>query len=374
MDGWKHYLRLILNIVIPLTGWMLLVLLGPRLLKFFIPFVIGWILALIANPLVRFFEKRLKIVRKHSSVIIVIVVLSALIGILYLLVAKLASEMTGLVKSLPDIYESMLPGMEKIWANIDQILSFLPENIQENWTSFRESLGELVGLAVQKVATPTVEAAGSVAKRIPNALVYSIITILSSYFFIVEREELLVYWKKMIPEDKKKYFTFIKNDAKYLIGGYFSAQFRIMFVVALVLAAGFLVLGVDYGLLLSVLIAMLDFLPIFGTGTVLIPWALFKLVTGEYAFAAGMALLYVLTQTVRQIIQPKIVGDSMGLPPFTTLFLLYVGFKISGIAGMILAVPMGLLVMNLYKYGAFQGMLDSLKELIHDVNEFRREK
>ena len=86
-----------------------------------------------------------------------------------------------------------------------------------------------------------------------------------------------------------------------------------MFVVAAILAGGFLVLQVPYGLLLAVLISLLDFLPVFGTGTVLIPWAVIKLLTGAYYLAVGLALLYVLTQVVRQAIQPKIVGDTLSL-------------------------------------------------------------
>ena len=152
------------------------------------------------------------------------------------------------------------------------------------------------------------------------------------------------------------------------------AQFRIMFVVAAILAAGFLILQIPYSLLLAVLIALLDFLPVFGTGTVLIPWAVIKLLTGEYYLAAGMGLLYVLTQVVRQAIQPKIVGDSMGLSPLTTLFLLYIGFKVSGLGGMILAVPIGLVFFNLYKYGIYDSMIDNLKIFIHDIQEFRKKR
>ncbi|MFR5733547.1 MAG: AI-2E family transporter [Clostridium sp.] len=92
--------------------------------------------------------------------------------------------------------------------------------------------------------------------------------------------------------------------------------------------------------LIGVLVAILDFLPLFGTGTVLIPWALFKLLSADYPLAASLALLYVLTQVIRQVIQPKIVGDSMGLPPLWTLVFLYLGFKIHGISGMIIAVPL----------------------------------
>ena len=103
----------------------------------------------------------------------------------------------------------------------------------------------------------------------------------------------------------------------------------------------------------------------------MIPWALIKLLSGEYAFAIGMILLYVLTQVVRQIIQPKIVGDSMGLPPLWTLFFLYLGFKISGISGMILAVPIGIVILNLYKYGAFDSLIENVKLLVKEIQELR---
>jgi len=145
-----------------------------------------------------------------------------------------------------------------------------------------------------------------------------------------------------------------------------------MFIIAAVLAAGFLVLGGKYALLLAVIIALLDFLPILGTGTILIPWALVRLVAGEYPFGVGLVVIYVLTLVLRQVIQPKIVGDTMGLDPLMTLLFLYLGFKISGIAGMILAVPIGMLFLNLYEFGAFDSIINSVKTLIHDMNAFRR--
>ncbi len=110
----------------------------------------------------------------------------------------------------------------------------------------------------------------------------------------------------------------------------------------------------------------------FGTGTALGPWAVVKLLSGEYAFAAGLILLYLLTQVVRQVIQPKIVGDTMGLPPLTTLFLLYLGFKLRGIAGMILAVPVGLLAASLYRSGAFDAIVENGKSFVEEVQRFRK--
>ena len=178
--------------------------------------------------------------------------------------------------------------------------------------------------------------------------------------------------RKILPEFILRYIAYLKKDARGVIGGYFLAQFRIMFVVAVILAVGFLFLDVSYGLVLAVLISILDFLPVFGTGTALFPWAAVKLFTGDYGYAAGLLILYVVTQVARQLIQPKIVGDSMGLPPLMTLFLLYLGFKMKGLAGMILAVPIGLIFINFYKYGAFDSLIENVKILIRDINEFRR--
>lgn len=374
METVKKYLRVILNIVIPVAAMGLLVYLGPKLLRFFLPFVIGWILAMIANPLVRFLERRLKLVRRHSSILIVVVVLAGVIGLIYLIVSRLIIEGTSFLRDLPAIMETVSEEVRGAMGRFEGLFFRLPEETREALYRASENLDEYVGMAIQKLTPTTVSAAGSVAKWIPNVLVNTVVMILSSYFFIVERDGILRFLGKFMPESGGRYYRFLKKDIKKLIGGYFLAQFRIMFVVALILAAGLLVLQVKYSALWAVLIAILDFLPVFGTGTVLIPWAVIKVFSGEYAFAAGLALIYVLTQVVRQMIQPKIVGDTIGLPPLTTLFFLYLGYKWAGLGGMIVAVPVGMFVLNLYKFGAFDSLIDNVRILVHDVNEFRKKK
>lgn len=365
-------LRYAVNVMIPLSGWVLLCILGPWFLRFFMPFVIGWILAAIANPLVRFLENHLKIVRRHGSIMVVVLVLAGVIGLFYLGISKLIIEGMNLARDLPMIYETAKAELLSAWGRLSHLFVRFPLGMQNFFNEFWSNLGTYISSLVQSIATPTVAAAGNVAKRIPSAFVNFIITLLSSYFFIAEREGLIAAAKKRLPPWIGTYLTFLKSDAKRLIGGYFLAQFRIMFVVAVVLAAGFFILGVHYSLILAAVIAFLDFLPMFGTGTALGPWAVVKLLSGEYAFAAGLILLYLLTQVIRQIIQPKIVGDTMGLPPLTTLFLLYLGFKLRGIAGMILAVPVGLLVASLYRSGAFDAIRENAKQFIQELQSFRR--
>ena len=370
----KRCFRMILNIVIPLLGLCLVIFLGPRLLHFFMPFVVGWILALLANPLVRFLERRVKLVRRHGSMLIIIAALAIVIGLFYGAGLLVYREMGSFLADAPEIYQSVIAEIENALQNGRKLAEYFPQNLQPPLLAFSDNLDGLFGKLVSRAAEPTVQIAGHVAKSIPNLLVNMVIIILSSYLFLADRESIMRWLKEHLPAFVFRYIEYMKRDAKGLIGGYFLAQFRIMCVVALILAAGFLVLGVRYGVLLAFLTAILDFLPIFGTGTVLFPWAVVKLFAGEYAYATGLILLYILTQVVRQIIQPKIVGESMGLPPLMTLFLLYLGFKLRGLTGMILAVPVGLVFINFYKYGAFDSMIRNLRMLMESIQKFRREE
>lgn len=370
----KRCFRMILNIVIPLLGLCLVIFLGPRLLHFFMPFVVGWILALLANPLVRFLERRVKLVRRHGSMLIIIAALAIVIGLFYGAGLLVYREMGSFLADAPEIYQSVIAEIENALQNGRKLAEYFPQNLQPPLLAFSDNLDGLFGKLVSRAAEPTVQIAGHVAKSIPNLLVNMVIIILSSYLFLADRESIMRWLKEHLPAFVFRYIEYMKRDAKGVIGGYFLAQFRIMCVVALILAAGFLVLGVRYGVLLAFLTAILDFLPIFGTGTVLFPWAVVKLFAGEYAYATGLILLYILTQVVRQIIQPKIVGESMGLPPLMTLFLLYLGFKLRGLTGMILAVPVGLVFINFYKYGAFDSMIRNFRMLMEAIQKFRREE
>lgn len=164
--GWKHYLRLILNIIIPVTGWLILCLLGPKILKFFMPFVIGWIIAMFANPLVRFLERRVRLVRRHSSIVIVVAALALVIGLMYLLISRSFGLLQGFINDLPDLYQGIEGDVAQSMEQMEHLFQFLPDSIQRTWAEIGSNLGSYVGKVVEKIASPTVEAAGTVARSI----------------------------------------------------------------------------------------------------------------------------------------------------------------------------------------------------------------
>lgn len=366
------YLKMLVNLLIAAAGLMLLVWVVPKMLMFFLPLVIGWFIAVLANPLVRFLEKRVRIVRKHSSMLIIITAIGLVILVIYLVIAKLGGELVGFIYSLPELYEKLDVQISQIAKNFSGVYTRLPVGVQTALDSLGQQVDSYVGAAVEQIGKPTVTAAGNFAMNLPSYLMGVIFTILFAYFFIADRERIMKFFRENTPEPVLNTVRMVIQSFKQAVGGYFKAQFKIMGVVFLILVLGFMVLGIKYSVLLALVIAFLDFLPFLGTGTALIPWALFQILAQNYRYAIGLFIIYAVSQTVRQMIQPKIVGDTVGMSPVATLIYIYIGYKIKGVIGMIVAVPVGVLLNNLYQMGAFNGILSNIMEIGRDINRFRK--
>ena len=367
----RPYWKVTVSLAFSLAGTVLFLVAGYKLMIFFMPFVIGWVIAAIAAPLVNLLEQKLKIVRKLGSALIIIAVLAGIVFLVYLLASTLRKEVQTLIWDMPSMYQDLEAGFQEIGEGMQGLHKRLPKGIDEAFSGLLSNLDKQAGSIVGNISTPTVTAAGKFAKKIPSILVAIIVTFISAYFFIADRDEVLHFAKRITPEPIVRRMTMISDNLKYAVGGYFKAQFKIMAVVFLLLSAGFLIMGLNFTFLLAILIAFLDFLPFFGTGTALLPWAIYKFLVGNYKMAAGLLVLYGVTQLVRQLIQPKLVGDSIGMNPLLTLVFLYIGYKAGGIFGMIFAVPAGLIVINLYKAGAFDYILDDMRILAEGVLSLR---
>ncbi len=368
----KKYVKALVNIAIALATFLLVIFLAPRLLIFFSPFVLGWIIALIASPLVQFFDKKLKIRRKAGSVVVIVLVLGLVILLLYLAGSKLVKEAVGLVSSLPVMWEHMEADFEDISRNLSVIYNRLPKDLQQGIAGVSGEITTYLGDIFGGISTPTIAAVGNFAKQLPTIFIGVIMTLLSAYCFVAERENISEWFLRMMPKSILERYQIIKRSLMKAVGGYLKAQLRIEVWMYLLLVIGLAILQVDYVLLIAFLIAFLDFIPFFGTGTVLVPWAIIKILSADYKMAIGLLIIWGVGQLARQLIQPKIVGDSVGVAPIPTLFLLYMGYRLGGVVGMIVAVPIGLIVYTMYMEGAFDTTKKSLLILVHGVNRFRR--
>ena len=373
MERKRPYWQVAVSLIFSILATAAFIILGVKAIGFLMPFAVGWIISAIATPLVNWLEKRLKIVKKLGTAMIVILVIGLIVLAGYFAVSRIATEVTDLIRNFPDIYAQLEEGLREIGATLSGAFHRLPQGIQDGWTAMIANLDTYMGELVSKISEPTVTAAGNFAKRLPSYLISFIVAILAAYFFTIHREEVIAWFKKIAPPSVEKRMTLVMDNLKYAVGGYFKAQFKIMGIVFLILFAGFLVLNIHYAVLVAFLISFLDFLPFFGTGTALIPWAIYSFFIGEYKIMAGLVIIYAVSQVVRQLLQPKLVGDSMGMNPLVTLLLLYVGYRIKGVLGMILAVPLGLVLINMCQAGAFDYILDDVKILVEGILGLREE-
>ncbi len=372
MKSSTKYLKVALNLLIALLFLLFCAFLLPKLIKFFMPFILGWVIAMIANPLVKFLDRKFKVVRKAASAVIIILVIGAVILILYNVAMILGEQVRGFMGDLPETWKAMQADLDMVGRNLSRYYDKLPEDMQERMMGILESSEEILAGLGTRVSAPTVKAAGNFAKNIPLAMIYIIMTLISAYFFIADRETILEFVRTHTSQGMKERFQVVSDSLRQAVGGYFKAQFKIMGIVAVILFIGLKILRVRYVTLIAFLIAFLDFLPFFGTGTVMLPWAVIKFLSGNYKMTIGLLIIWAVSQLVRQIIQPKIVGDSMGMPAIPTMFLLYIGFRLGGAVGLIIAVPVGMIVYNLYKAGLFSNTIRSMQILITDINEFRK--
>lgn len=178
----KTYIKAVLNLGIAVILLLLLIFLLPRVIVFFMPFVIGWIIALIANPLVHFFENKLKVRRKAGTAFVIIAVIALVVLAGYLIGARIVEETIGLVNELPEIWDALEEDFRAIGKNLDILYSRFPENVRSTIAGIGEELEVFVGNMVGRVGTPTIEAVGNFAKNLPTILIGIIMCLLSAYF------------------------------------------------------------------------------------------------------------------------------------------------------------------------------------------------
>lgn len=357
----KH-LKTIIKICLYICFIIALFYVTPKLIKFFIPLVLGWIISLIANPIVKILEKNLKVVRKHSSWLVIVGVIMLVVLCCYGIGHWAFSEVLSFSKSLPNTFEGFKNGLLSIAQNIPA----LNRSILNLVTNLESSIGNLIG----KLGSPMLGIAGNVARNIPHLLVMTIFMFLSAYFFITDKEKINGNMKKFFPNAFYTKWNWLKDMFSRAVGGYFIAQFKIMGVIAVILWIGLIFLNVNYALLWAVIIAMLDFLPFFGTGFVIWPWSVYELLTGNYQMVVGLLCIYLVCLLVHQLLQPKFVGNTVGMDSFTTLICMYVGYRVSSVFGMILAVPIGIIIINLYKEGAFNNLILDIKSMMVDFSTY----
>ncbi len=360
------YLKALTNVLIYIIVAVLVILLVPKLLVFFLPFVIGWIVSAIANPAVKFFEEKIKFKRKASSAFMIILILAIIIIAGYGIVVFLVDQCVGFIRSLPENWANWQGSIDNIGSNFNNLFKNLPAELREPLNNLGSFVTSSVGTFIKNLSSGEAGSAlianiSSGIGSIANILVGIIMAVLSAYFLTVEHNNLFAKMERHIPDKAFTKFMAAYKGLKDAVGGYFKAQFQIEIWVYVITVIGLLICRVDYAVVIAFGIAILDFLPFFGAGLVMVPWAVIAFADEKYFLAIGMMVTWGVGQLVRQLIQPKIVGDKVGVAPLPTLVLLFLGYKFWSVFGMVVAVPIAMIFISLYQEGVFDNFFRSIR-------------
>lgn len=330
------------------------------------PFLISFFFAVLLQKPLRWLDKKTK-KKCHTlwSLLLVLLSLLIILGPVITIISLIAKEIGGFVSYLMGQLNDLPSFLATLEREILNLLKFLPEGI---YTSVSDSISEVFGRmindfdlsalgidmkAITSGLTTGVTGIYSVVKNIPSALIGIVIGIVAWIFFTKDYNYIVSFIKLQLPESKKNLLSEIKQIFSKTVLKMLRAYGLIMLITFLELFLGLSILnwiGVmdnNYVVVIALAIAVFDILPVAGSGGILIPWALISLVMGNYPQALGLIIIYVIISVIRQYIEPKIVGTSLGVHPIVTLAGLYFGLKLFGFLGMFI-VPITVMTIKAF--------------------------
>lgn len=313
---------------------LLIVYVGIKyVLSFVMPFIIGLFIAMVFRKIIDKIQTRFKIQRATVS-IGVLLVFYVLIAMAFAMAAlKVISFTQLLFRDLPDIYTAtVLPAINIIAGYFTARLPVLAPMVDNILTNFDESIFTIIS----SVSSTVVGMLTGVLKQVPSMLIKFVFTIVASFFFTIDYYRIIEFISRQFGAGRQVLVNSVGRHTLKTLSQFFKAYATIISITFCELTVGFLIAGVPTPYLFGALIALVDILPVLGTGTVLIPWTIIALVSGHTYMGIVIGILYGVITIVRQVIEPKIVGHQIGLHPLVTLILMYVGARLMGLYGLLI--------------------------------------
>lgn len=309
---------------------------GFVLLPLLLPFVLGYFFSLGAEPGVGMLERKTALPRWLRSGICVTVLYLGAGAVVYCFCRVLWAELLNLVRQLPELLRQLQPTLDSLRASLETMAARAPQGIAGpiiRWIGQLFAGGDLLLQSGYQFLSNLVS---GMVSGVPRLVLTLITTLIATYMISASLPEVKHWLKTHLPLSWQKALREGKRRCHSALGGWFRAQLKMILIVFLLLSSGLWMLGVEYALLFGGIIAVLDALPVLGTGTVLIPWALISFLQGDSALGFGLLTLYAVTALARTALEPRLVGKHMGLHPLVTLIAFYTGYRLFGIGGMVL--------------------------------------
>lgn len=333
---------------ITLTSIFILVLwLGIRLfLPIFLPFFLGAALAFSAEPMTSFFCRRLRLPRSAAVGISISATFCFFFLLLLLLGALLVRELGVLAGALPDLGETARAGLATLSDWLLSLARRAPAGLQVYLTdSIRELFSGSTAL-LDRAAGFVLNLAGMLLRHVPDSALALGTAIISGYMIAAKLPALRERWHAH--SGRLQQFASGIRRLKQAVFRWLLAQLKLCGITWCVLTLGFLLLRIAHAPLWALAVALVDILPVLGTGTVLIPWSIVSFLQSDNARAVGLLGIYAAATLLRSVLEPRLVGKQLGLDPLVTLFALYTGYKLWGLMGMLLAPLLAVSVLQMF--------------------------
>ena len=321
--------------------------------KYVFPIILPFVLAFAAASLLRrpaaVMSRKTKIPQRAVSVVLVILFLTAAIGLLFAAVTEMADQLIALAGSIASGESVIVLNFTAMLDKLETLIAGLPFFSGEDADAMRETVGtaltDMFKNAVSAFASKIPGMIARLASAIPQALIFSAVTVLSAVYFCADYEKIVSYIKTHLHGKPRAALREIYGQTGHTLMKYLKSYLILFFFTFAQLFVGFLILRQKYAFVLAIVVALVDILPVLGTGTVLLPWAAYLFFTGDIRMAVGLLILYAVISILRQILEPKIVGAGIGLHPLLALASMYVGLRVFGFFGMLL-LPLAVVIIK----------------------------
>jgi len=302
-----------------------------------LPFVLGFLAARAAEPGVRFLGEKLHMPRGAASFLVVCLGYVFLIGILWIIGAGLYREITSLLAVLPDFFRSIADLVEKIRLWAVELTGRAPEGMRDPLTRAVTDIFAGGAGFLEQAAAAVFDLAGNVVGGLPGSAMLIATAVISSFMISAQLPGLPLRFQHAMSRQGIQKIRKAYHRIRFALGGWLKAQMKLSGMTFGIVGVGLLILRIGNPVFWALIVALVDAVPLLGTGTILIPWALLALLSGDGVRALGLAGLYVTAMLVRSGLEPKLVGHHLGINPLLTLMALYGGYRLWGVGGMILA-------------------------------------
>lgn len=344
-----EYLQLIVWLIFAAIMIFLVFFTIKYLLPLVAPFILAIIISIINEPLIKLLEKKFSIKRKYGAILSLLLTLLILLVVVVIGAIKIYNELVNLQANFGQYINSISIQLNHYLDKLTTYYESLPYGIAD------EINNSLLGLIskIRAIIESSVKFLFDTLTSVPKITVFMTITLLASYFISSDKSTVSSFIYKQLPKKWAKNLSGIKNSAFAAVLAYIRAQLILVTFTFFEASIGLIIININYAITLGILIAISDLVPIFGTSIIMVPMIIWYLITGNIPCAIGVTIVYYIGVIMRQILEPKILGENLGLHPLVTLIVMYIGLSLYGVLGMFMALLFTITIKSVQDSGTF---------------------